>query len=322
MFQKIAFAASLLSLALSAQAESADSFPRKPIKFVTLTSAGTAGDVMARFLAEKMGPLLGTSVYVDFRGGASGQIASSQVAKSPADGYTLLLGGASSHVILPALREKMPYDSVKDFTYLGQIATAPVTLLATKDFPANNLEELIALARKNPKLQYVSWGIGSTGHLCGELLNQRKNLQIDHIPFTTGIMSALYGGQIQMAWQDGGTAVNMVQTGKVKAIAVCTSKHARLPEVQSYEELGVADASKSIGQFRWAVYAPAGLPAPVRKKLENALQQSLEKDDVRQRIIDLGYEPKFIPGDTVKSMTQFEIGEWRKIGQTAGIKLE
>lgn len=299
-------------------------FPAKPIRFVSTAAPGSAGDLVARLLAEKMGPMLRGSIVVENRPGAGGLIAVDLVAKAPADGHTITMGGATTHVIMPALRSNMPYDATKDFVYMGQVATAPGVLVAVADFPANNLRELIALARTNTDLQYASWGNGSTGHFCGEMLNQRAGIRIQHIPYKSvaQIQTELYGGHIKLAHVDGGSAPAMVRSGKVKVISTCTGRHISFPDVRSYEDEGIIGAGERIGQFRFGLYAPAGTPRVIAERYEAALKATLDLPDVKARMRDWGLQPVFLSGQDVLDRTLQEIAVWKRVAEAAAIRLD
>lgn len=315
----------LLAGAVSAAvAQPTADYPSRPIRFISTSAPGSAGDILARTLSEEMGPMINGTLVVDNRPGAGGSIAVDIAAKAPADGYTITMGGATTHVIMPAIRKNMPYNALDDFVYMGQVGTVPGVLVATSDFPANDLQELIALAKTDPGLQYASWGTGSTGHLCGELLNQKAEIKIQHIPYkaVAQIQTDLYGGHIKLAQVDGGSAPAMVSSGKVKALATCTGRHAALPDVRSYEDEGISEAEKRIGEFRFGLYAPAGTPKQATEKIEKALKDTLEMPDVRARMLEMGLQPAFLPGATVREMTEREIAEWKRVADASSIQLD
>lgn len=322
---KVAILAGLLALVgSSVHAQQDSTFPNKPIRFISTSAPGTAGDILARLLAEKMGPMLKGNFIVENRPGAGGLLAVDAAAKAPADGYTITMGGATTHVILPAVRTNMPYDALKSFVYMGQVGTAPGVLVASKAFPANNLRELVALAKSKGDLQYASWGNGSTGHFCGELLNQKMGTKIQHIPYKSvaQIQTDLYGGHIELAQVDGGSAPAMVKTGKVKAIATCTGRHISFSEVRSYEDEGIVDAAQRIGQFRFGLYAPVGTSKTITDRIEGALKATMELADVKSKMLEMGLQPAFIPGDVVREMTVREIEHWRRVAATGSIQLD
>lgn len=319
------FAAALAAASLTAaHAQGSADYPNKPIRFVLISAPGSGGDILARLLAEKMGPLLNARFVVENRPGAGGAIAVDAAAKSAPDGYTMTMGGATTHVLLPAINTKLPYNAVKDFAYIGQVGTASVVLMAANDFPANNLQELVALAMKQPGLQYASWGTGSTGHFCGALMNQKTRARLEHVPYKSvvQIQTDLYGGHMKLGFVDMASAIPMVKAGRAKALSLCTSGSTVLPNVRSYEDDGISDAGQRIGAFRWALYAPAGTPRPIVDKLADALKATVDLPDVRTRLLELGIQPAFLPGDTVQEMTVREIDAWKRVAQDASISLD
>ena len=321
------FTAVLVGLALTAQAQAQGTgdYPNKPIRFVLISAAGSGGDTLGRLLADKMAPLIKGSFVMDNKPGASGAIATDFIAKAPADGYTIGIGGATTHVLLPASNPKLSYDSIKDFAPIGQVGTASILLIATNDFPANNAKELIALSRKSPgSVQYASWGIASTGHFCGELFNLRTQAQMSHIPYKSvvQIQTDMLGGHVKLAYVDMASGSPMVKSGKVKAITACTSRSPSLPDVSSYDDEGIDFAGKRMGALRWALYAPAHTPRPIVDKLSGALKQVLDMPDVKARLLDLGITAAFVGGDELRTMTAADIESWKQIAKAANISNE
>lgn len=316
-------AVAAIGLALGAHAQS--DYPSKPIRFVTIASPGGGGDAIARMVAEKMGAILKGNLFVDNRPGAGGAIASDQVAKSPADGYTILLGGFTSHVLLAAARPKLSYDPAKDFDPIGQIGTASILLMAASDFPANNLKELIALAKKSAEpLLYASWGVGSTGHFCGELLAQRAQIKLSHVPYkgVGPIQTDIMAGQLKLAFVDMATGSPMVKSGRVKALGSCISRSPSLPDVRGFEEDGVDFAGKSVTAPMWALYAPAGTPKPVLDKLTGALKQVVDMPDVKERLLGFGVKADFVPGEAYRKLIADGIPQWRDIARKSYIAID
>lgn len=314
-----------LAAAAPALADPAADYPTRPIRFVLISAAGSGGDTLGRLLADKMAPLLKGTFVMENKPGASGAIATDFVARAPADGYTIGLGGATTHVLLPASNPKLSYDSVKDFAPIGQVGTASILLIATNDFPANNAKELIALAKKAPgSVQYASWGIASTGHFCGELFNLRTQAQMSHIPYKSvvQIQTDMLGGHVKLAYVDMASGSPMVKSGKVKAITACTSRSPSLPDVSSYDDEGIDFAGKRMGALRWAMYAPAGTPKPIVNKLSAALKQVVEMPDVKARLLDLGITAAFVGGDELRTMTAADIEAWKQIAKAANISNE
>lgn len=308
-----------IGLSLAAQAQS--DYPSKPIRFVVMSAPGSGGDTLSRLLADKMAPLLKATFVIDNKPGAGGVIATDLGAKAPPDGYTITLGSYTAHVLLPALNPKLPYSPGKDFAYIGQIGTASILLLATNDFPASNIKELVALAKKSPGLQYASWGNGSTGHFCGELLNQRQKAGMSHIPYKsiTQIQQDLLGGHIKLAWVDMVSGMTTLKTGKVKAVASCMSAVPGLPNVSTFDAEGIDFAGKRMSTPRWTLFAPTGTPAPIVEKLAGALKTTLEMPDVKAKLLEWGTSAEFLPGDTMRAKTEGDIQAWKAVADAANI---
>jgi tripartite-type tricarboxylate transporter receptor subunit TctC len=317
--------AALAGVAFTASAQAPADYPSKPIRFVLISAPGSGGDALGRMLADKMAPILKGNFVMDNKPGAGGAIATDMVAKAPPDGYTIGIGGATTHVLLPASNPKLPYNSVKDFAPIGQVGTASILLIATNDFPASNARELIALAKKQPgSVQYASWGQGSTGHFCGELFNLRTQAQMSHIPYKSvaQIQTDMLGGHVKLAYVDMASGSPLVKSGRVKAITACTSRSPSLPDVSSYDDEGIDFAGKRMGALRWALYTPAGTPKPIVDKLAGALKQVLEMPDVKQRLLDMGITAAFVGGDELSAMTAADIEAWKQIAQAAKISNE
>ena len=321
----IAALAGLALIAAQAQAQGTGDWPTRPIRFILISAAGSGGDTLGRLLADKMAPLIKGNFVVDNKPGASGAIATSDLARAAPDGYTIGIGGATTHVLLPASNPKLSYDSVKDFAPIGQVGTASILLIATNDFPANNVKELVALSKKSPgTVQYASWGVASTGHFCGELLNLRTQAQMSHIPYKSvvQIQTDMLGGHIKLAYVDMASGSPMVKSGKVKAITACTSRSPSLPNVASYDDEGIDFAGKRMGALRWALYAPAATPKPIVDKLSAALKQVVEMPDVKARLLELGITSAFVGGDELRTMTAADIESWKQIAKAANITNE
>ena len=322
--RKLILTTLLASASLAAHAQSAADYPNRPIKFLLISAPGSGGDTLARLLADKMGPLLKGTFVVENRHGAGGAIAVDATAKSAPDGYTITLGGATTHVLLPASNPKLPYNAVKDFAPIGQVGSAAIVLLAANDMPINNLKELVAVAKTTPEgLQYASWGNGSTGHFCGELLNLKNQLKMAHIPYKSvaQIQTDLLGGHVKLGWVDMASGTPMIKAGKVKAVITCTSRSPSLPNVSSYEDEGIDFNGKRMGALRWALYAPAGTPKPIVDKLASALKTTVEMPDVKARLLELGILASFIPGDELSELTLKDIEAWKEVARQANISM-
>jgi tripartite-type tricarboxylate transporter receptor subunit TctC len=297
-----------------AQAQSAADYPNHPVRIIYPGAAGGGGDAFIRMLSEHLERRLGQPFIVENNASASGTVAIGQVARAKPDGYTITLGTMSSTTLAPAVFKDLPYDPVKDLTTLARIGTSPIIMVATTDFPANDIKEFVALAQKSPEpIQYGTWGMGSTGHFCAEVLAQKTGVKLQHIPFkgSSPVVVALMAGTIHVGWLDIGSGTAAVKTGKVKALGMCTSRTANFPNVGTYKEQGV-DFNQWTG---WAMFAPAGVPKPIVDKLGNTLKEILQEPSVRNRMLSWGITPDFVPGEEQAAINAREIKVWKKIAE-------
>jgi tripartite-type tricarboxylate transporter receptor subunit TctC len=307
-----------------AQGAAAQAWPTKPLKLVVPFTAGGSTDVVARIVAEKLTPRLGQPVVVDNKAGAGGSIGSDFVAKSPADGYTLLVGTSSTLAIASHVYSKLPYSPTRDL--------APVTLLGTADImvvvnptkvPSRNIRDLIAYAKANPgKLSFASGGKGSISHLLGDYFNSMAKVEMVHIPYKgdAQMVTDLIGGQVDVAF---GTAVAFLphlKSGKLVGVAVTNPKRSlSMPNLATVSESGVPgyDAVQWFG-----IVAPQGTPAPVVERLNTELRAVLAMPDVRTRFSELGFD---VVGNSVDEFAAFiraEDQKWKKVADISGVKLD
>src|SRR5436190_11110451 len=251
----------LVSLAPCALAQS---YPVKPIRFVVPYPAGGPLDTVARLLGQKVSESVKQPVIVDNKPGAGGNIGADAVAKSPADGYTLLMGAVATHAINPTLYASIPYDPVRDFQPITQVASTPNVLIVNPSVPATNVREFIAYAKANPgKLNFGSGSTGSAGHLAGELFKTMAGVEMIHVPYkgAAPAMQDLIGGQVQLMFDNYASAATQVRAGKVKALAVTTAKRSALaPDLPTIAESGLPgfDINTWFG-----IFAPAGTPREI-----------------------------------------------------------
>lgn len=310
----------LLAATLPARSEDPADYPSRKIRMLLPFSAGGGGDVLGRLLADNMGKRLGQTIFIENRTGAAGTIGTQQAATSPPDGYTITIGGMTTHVLAPATYTSLPYDPVKDFTTIGRIGNSSIVLVATKDFAASDLKSLIALAKKGEPVQYGSWGVGSTGHFCGAILSQQAGIKLEHVPFsgTAKLANDLLGGHIHVATLDMATGTPLVQEGKLKALAVCGGRSPSLPDVASYSEQGVP-FERSLS---WVMYAPAGLAEPVARKLSEALKAALDDPEIKSRLLTLGITANFVPGDQQRDINSRDIEAFKQVAKEAAIEIK
>lgn len=269
----------------------AQAYPSKPIKLVVTYAAGGITDIIARSVASRMAASLGVPIVIENKTGASGNIGGESVVRSPADGYSLLLGASGPLAVNPSLLSSMPYDPVKDLTPITLLASSPGVLVINNQVPASNVRELLTLIRTNPgKFSYASSGNGGIPHLSGELLKLLTGLDITHIPYRgdSPAMQSVLGGQVQMSFPAPGSALSLVKSGALKALAVGgIRRSAALPEVPTLQEAGVPGYDL-VGWF--SLFAPAGTPAGVISRLHAAALKALEDPGLRQQFVDLGLD--------------------------------
>jgi tripartite-type tricarboxylate transporter receptor subunit TctC len=311
----------LVCLPLAAAAQ-ADDFPSKAIRIVVPFPPGGATDAAARLVATKMSEKWGQPVVVDNRAGAGGNVGSDFVAKSAPDGYTLVMGVTGSHAINTSLYSRMPYDPVADFVAVSQVAVVPNVLVVHPSVQANNLAELVALARREPgKLNYASLGNGTAAHLGMEMLKSDSGIEITHVPYkgSAPAVSDLLAGQVQMMVDGLPSALPHVKAGKLRAIAL-TSLHRApaLPELPT-----IAETYPGFYADAWSgLFAPKGTPKPVVDKLSAEVQRILKLPEVREKLAALGAEPVGSTQVQFAAHVKREIDKWAKVVKTSGAKVD
>src|SRR5436190_4463933 len=288
-----------------AGAKAEEKYPFKPVRIIVSFSAGGPTDIVARVVGAKMGDLLGQQFVVENRVGAGGNIGADQVAKSPPDGYTLLMATVSTHAINPGLYRNMPYDPVRDFAPVAQIGVTPTLLGVHPSLPATDLKSLVALVKQNPgKYTYGSSGLGSILHLCGEQFKALAGgINIVHVPYrgSAPMMSDLVGGQLCMAFHATPTAMPQAQPACIRAIGAGMATRMRaMPELPTLQEQGLA----GFECYTWtALIAPAKTPQPIIDRLSGAIDQALVDPIVFARLQEAGIDPT--PGMSPRQTADF-----------------
>ena len=305
--------------ALSAPAN-AQGFPTKPIRLVVTFPAAGAPDILARLFADKA--QFGQPVVVDNVAGAGGNIGADKVAKSPPDGYTLVMGTVGTHSINGALYPKMPYDMVRDFTPVAHVASAPNLLVVTNDLPVKSVSELISYMKAHPnKLSFGSPGIGSSVHVSGELFKSLTGTTMQHVPYKGRQFAIpdLVGGQIQLMFDNMPSALPMAKDGKIRALAVTTAKRApAAPELPT-----VGETVPGFEATTWfAVFAPAGTPPAVVARINAEMLRVFKLPDVVDKLKSLGLEPWISTPDELAKYQASEIVKWAKVVKDSGAKAE
>ena len=320
----LAFAVATAGLLINtaATAQDASAYPTKQIRIIVPFPAGGTADLLPRVLAEKLSARLGQAVLIENRAGAAGNIGAEAVFKAEPDGYTLLSAPPPPFVINQSLYAKLAFDA-SQFVPVTVIANVPNVLLVHPKVAANTLQEFITTLRANPdKLNYASQGSGTTSHLTAEMFKSMAGVRITHVPYkgTAPALTDLLGGQVDMMFDNLGVSAQHVRSGKLKALAVSSSKRAAsLPAVPTMIEAGLPGFI-SVAWF--GVAAPPKTPPEIAAKLSAAIAEALKHPDVVKRLQDLSAEPV---GSTPAEMAAFmkeEIERWRRVIQSAGVKVD
>ncbi len=313
----------LAMLSIAFQAYSATTYPEKPIKIVIGFPAGGPLDQHARLLTDKLQTILGQPVIVDYKPGAGGSVGAESVAKSPADGYTLMLANTGVSVINGALYSRLPYNTVRDFVPIARTAQQPLALLVNNAVPAKTLPEFISYARKNPgKINYGSAGNGGISHIVPEMFKTATGLFMVHIPYrgSAPAFTDLMGGQVQFMAESIPQAANYHKQGKVRALAVTSKeRNPALPDIPTVIESGIK-GFEVVGFYGFL--APAGTPKDVVAKLSDAFKQIMNNPDVRSRMVTQGADPAFMGSDEFGQFIALQTPLWAKAVATSGAKLD
>ena len=301
----------------------AQAYPTKPVKLVVPFPPGGSLDITGRLLAQKLTETWGQPVVVENKPGAGGNIGADLVAKSPPDGYTILLGALSTHAVNPNLYAKMPYDAVKDFAPITLIAITPNVLVVNAASPVNNVREFIAYAKANPgKLAFGSGSNGSAGHLAGELFKVETGSDAVHVPFKGGAPAtqALLAGDTQFMFDNLANAMAQVKAGKLKALAVTTAQRSPLvPELPTMAEAGLPGFDLSTW---YGLFAPAGTPTAIVAKWNADVTRILNSPDVRARLVADGAEPSPNTPEQFAQMIARELSKYARIVKASGAKVD
>ena len=315
----IAFAIATLVGPAAAQ----DKWPSKPITYVVPFPAGGTTDILARLISQKLGPALGTTVIVENRAGAGGNIGSDFVAKAAPDGYTILGGTISSHAINVSLYPKLPYDPVKSFAPVALIGTNANVLVVGAASPYKTVQELTAAAKAKPgSISFASAGNGTSQHLSGELYKGMAGLDMVHVPYkgSAPAMQDVIGGQVPMMFDTSVVAGPFIESGKVRALAVTSAKRTpQLPNVPTMAESGVAGYDLQSWQ---AIFAPAGTPAPILLRLQSEVAKIIKSPEIQERLGKLGMEPSAMTAEQFAAFQASEIAKWAKVIKVGNIKID
>ena len=302
---------------------SAQSFPDRNIVLVVPNPPGGLVDTSARLLSEPLTRVIGQTVVVDNRPGASGNIAYQFVANAKPDGYTLLISYSGYHVGNPALMDKLPWDPVKDFSPIALLTISTNVIAVHPSVPVNNLKEFIAYAKANPgKLNYASQGNGSVSHIGTEMFKQSTGIEMTHVPYKGSgpAIQDVLAGQVQVFISTPPSLMQHVQSGKLKGLAVTgKSRHPGMPNVPTTAEAGLP----SFQLESWVgLFAPAGTPAPVITKLTESVKKSLALPEVKERADAAGVEVRYLTPAATDALVKKELPYWNKAIKSANITLD
>jgi len=311
------------AMVLPAAAHAADDYPHRPIRLIVPYPPGGGTDIVGRVLGEKLGASLGQPIVIDNRGGAGGVLGTEFVAKAAPDGYTLLLV-PTSHVINPSIYVKLPYDTAKDFAPITMVASVAILMAVNPSVPADTVRGFVEAAKARPKAiaNYGSAGVGTVFHLTGQLFNQLSGLALQHVPYRGGgpTVTALLAGEVPLAFETMLSLQPHVRAGTLRALAITSARHSSaMPEIPTTAEAGfpqlVADNS-------YALFAPAGTPAPILTRLHDAVVAALALPDVRDRLREQGAEVVGNSSAELAAYVTAEISKWAALARQAGVKPE
>lgn len=314
--------ASLMAVPIAGAQSSTQSFPSKPIRFVVPFPPGGGNDILARALAPKMSEILGQQVVIDNRAGAGGNIGADFVAKSPPDGYTIVI--ASNQVTMnPWIYSKLPFDIAKDFSPVAQIASVPMLLAINPEVPAKNLQEFIALAKAKPgSLNYSTPGLGTPQHIAFEVFNFDAGIKVTHVPYkgTSPSIVDLIGGQVQATFGTMASLEQHVKTGKVRPIAVSTPKRSpAMPDIPTIDEAGLKGYNVPLW---YSVLAPANTPKDIVEKISASIRDALKDPQTKAQLERQGFVESYLDPVQMTALIKQDLTYWQKAINNIGLKLD
>ena len=317
----IGFAVALSFAGAPARAQ--ESYPTKPVRLIAPFPPGGTTDVMCRLIAQKLSGAFGRQVIVDNRPGAAGSIGHDVAAKSPPDGYTLLLTTKGGLVINPYLYKKLPFDPLHDFALISIVISAGPVLVVHPSVPARTVKELVALAKARPgQLNYGSGGVGTTAHIAGEFIQTISGIRMVHVPYKGGAVALidLIAGQTDLQFGDMVPSVPHIRAGKVRGLAVTTVQRSNaLPEIPTMAEAGIKEEFPS--QW-WGVAAPKGTPRPIVERINAELGKIVKAPDVRERFDGLGVFPEHTTPEKMLEIVKAEGPPMGRLLKAAGVQAQ
>ena len=311
----------LLGMGSSAAEDLAKQYPERSIKILVGFAAGGGTDVAARIVAQKLTETIGQSVVVENRSGASGMIAAETVAKSSADGYTLMMGTQTTLAVAPALYRKFSIDATRDFVGVAKAGISPLVLVVHPSVPARSVMDLIALAKASPgTINFGSGGLGTTPHMAGELFSIQAGIKMVHVAYRgeAPAINDLLGGQLHLIFANLSAVIGNVKAGSLRALAVTSAQRAATaPEIPTVAEAALPGFEAATW---FALVAPAGTPREIVRRLNTEVTQLVTQPDVRQRFADLGMTIDAGTPDALDAYIKSEILKWSKVIKEADIR--
>jgi len=314
--------AAALTASFGAAAAPGDGYPSRPIRFVVPYAAGGTTDLVARTVGQRVGEKLGQPVVIENRPGAGGNVGMDAVAKAAPDGYTIGFGAISTNALNPHIYKQVPFDPRKDFTAISLLGTSTIVLEVSPALPVRTVKELVAYARANPGLTYATAGTGTSMHLAGAMFAQMTQTSLTHAPYkgSSPAINDMLGGHISVMFDNLPASLPHIQAGKLRALAVAGKQRApSLPDVPTLAEAGL----QGYAVEPWfGVYGPANLPPPVVQALNSAFVEALARADVREKLVQAGFNPKGSSAAELQALTQSEYERFGKVAKTAAITVE
>jgi tripartite-type tricarboxylate transporter receptor subunit TctC len=305
---------------LSAQKEAASGYPSRPMRMIVTSQAGSAPDVLARVLGQRLGEAFGQQVVVDNRAGAGGVIGYEIASRALPDGYTTVMSTVAFATTYTVYR-KLPYHPLESFTHVARVASSPYVLVVSPQLPARTVKELIELARSRPgKLNYGSPGPGTAQHLTTELIKKQTGVDMVHIPYKSGAaaVSAILGGEAHVFFAGLPPALPQLKAGRLRALAVTTTRRSTIvPDIVTMAESGMP----GIEVDQWhAIIGPAGIPAPIVGRLSAEIRRTLEQPEVRNVLLASGGEANPSTPAELRQLIRNELQKWTKAAEAAGLR--
>ena len=298
-------------------------YPSKPIHIVAPFEAGGATDIMARMIAQKFAESLGQPVIIDNRPGAGGGIGTAAVAKSPADGYTIVFGNLAPNAINPSIYTNLQYDAGKDFAPISVVATVPLILVTPSSSPARSVRELIALAKSAPgKLNFGSPGVGSVAHVVGEMFNTMAATRLMHVPYKGGApaVRATLTGEVSMMFATVISAKPHIRSGKLRALGITSAERSPVaPDIPTIAESGLPGFEVDVW---FGLLAPAATPRAIVERLAHEVRRALDAPEIRAKFAELSAVPSPTTPDQFAAIIRADIAKWAKVVKESGAKIE